>query len=248
MKLTLALAMLIALPTAAFALPSGEFTNARIDNASCSRGAASTATCVNGTASASASDPGQSSASAQASLADGTVSIANSAGSVAGDYSASLAEIWDSFAFQGVLSGQTATLTITGNASVNGSATLNYFAELVSAGNVFPPDGGNGALTPISSAGAFTFTTTFAITNGTLDNGAYILNAGLQGTSGLCGGNGCPGDVTANATFTLTLPDNVTFTANAATAAAPIGEPGWLFPSFLAMGAVLTRRKIRRTR
>ncbi len=225
MKTSTALAILMALPAAALATPSGEYSRARIDNTSCGLNAASTATCAIGSTSASANDPAVSAAAAQASLANATVSISASSNGTFGSFAEGLAEFWDSFAFQGVLPGQMATLTISGHASHTGSASLNYFAELAPAGTIFPPDGGNGALTAVPNDGDWTVSTSWAIANGTLDNGAYILNAGLRGTTALCGADGCPGDLLANASVQLVLPDGVTFTASTASAVADIPEP-----------------------
>ncbi len=201
----------VGMAPAALAAAAGEVSVGAINNTSCPL-TSTNPNCAIGTTSASVDNAGLSSAGAQASLASGTLSIQASSDGTFGHYAAALAEIWDSFAFSGVTAGQTATVTISGTASATGSAALNYFADLVPAGLISPPNGGNGELIPLGTTGAWSVTTQFAIANGALDNGAYTFNAGLSGATSLCGSSDCPGVLAMDAVVTLTVPDNVTVT------------------------------------
>ena len=218
------------LPLAVSASPSGSLTVAAINNTGCSILGSVNPNCSVGSGSSSVNNPGQSFASAQADLGSGSLAVSTATDAVFGHYASSLAEIWDTFAFSGVTAGQKATVTISGTAAIGGSSTLSYFADLIQAGYVTLPNGGNGELITLAASGAWSVSAQFPIANGTLDNGAYVLNAGLSATSELCGGDGCAGNIDATAVVTLTLPDNVTLTSDTGFG---VPEPGTL--SLLAM-------------
>ncbi len=235
---------LLAAPLSALASPSGALTHVVIDNTGCPLLGPSTLTCMVGNGSATLNDPGHSFASAQADLAAGSLAIATATDSLFGHYASALAEIWDTFAFSGVTAGEKATVTISGTAAVAGSYALQYFADLVPAGNISAPNGGNGELVTLLANGAWSISMQFPIANGTLDNGAYTLNAGLYGTSDLCGNDGCPGSIAAAATVTFTLPTDVTLTSDQGFGtAAP--EPGALALGALPLLLVFQRRRPR---
>ena len=242
MRLFLALTFAILLPAGAWAAPSGTLTVSAIDNTGCGFSSVNpNCVIVIGTGTATNGTAGVSYASAQADLGGGTLAVSTSSDGVFGHFASALAEFWDTFAFSGVMPGQKATVTISGTATTTGSSALQYFADLFQAGAITPPNGGSGELIPLSANGHWSVSATFNIANGSLDNGAYVLNAGLRGSSQLCGDNNCPGSVDASATVTLTLPDNVVLTADS-----PVGLPE---PStFLLLGTLPALAWVRRRR